>query len=381
MNDAAAKAFASGFYRAMFGGREFGEAVQIARRAAADASSDNTWGAYQCYGSPGFRLAEAEGSRARRQSQSFLNDSEALSELSILTTRAGNLGDNSAEELTKSLERTIAVIPSTWFKKDGRLAGQIGKFYSEVDDFDRAIRWYDRSLNAEEQTPLWVQEQKWNLVARNTAGLSAPDAPMRIDEAIAAVRVLIQEVGETSERLAILASAHKRRSTVSPPEERLDDLADAQEQYERALEFAQSNGASIEYPSNQALLHEIVRLRSSDKATPNKRRKAAVAQLKKLLASRGEAKDFWGLAGEADIRLTMALWDFDTSAGDKLAQLYQRAFRKSSSKREQKSVIDTIEFARYHLECRKKEAPTSQAAALEAMLAELIENLRPAQGT
>lgn len=57
VDDAAARDFAEHFYARMLVGEEFGEAVRSARETTWDRHPDvNTWGAYQCYGDPGFRL-------------------------------------------------------------------------------------------------------------------------------------------------------------------------------------------------------------------------------------------------------------------------------------------------------------------------------------
>ena len=59
VNDRAAPRFAETLYRKMLSGdvAQFGDAVRTARQAIYDSDrSTNTWGAYQCYGDPGFIL-------------------------------------------------------------------------------------------------------------------------------------------------------------------------------------------------------------------------------------------------------------------------------------------------------------------------------------
>jgi CHAT domain-containing protein len=57
VDDAAASTFAREFYTSLLGGRPFGDAVLQARKATFDRHPTvNTWGAYQCYGDPGWRL-------------------------------------------------------------------------------------------------------------------------------------------------------------------------------------------------------------------------------------------------------------------------------------------------------------------------------------
>lgn len=57
VDDLASKAFAESFYRRMLVGELFGEAVRAAREEIYLRYPDvNTWGAYQCYGEPDYRL-------------------------------------------------------------------------------------------------------------------------------------------------------------------------------------------------------------------------------------------------------------------------------------------------------------------------------------
>ena len=65
VNDRAAARFAETLYRRMLSGdaAQFGDAVRTARKAVYDSDrSTNTWGAYQCYGDPGFLLHVGTGS-------------------------------------------------------------------------------------------------------------------------------------------------------------------------------------------------------------------------------------------------------------------------------------------------------------------------------
>ncbi|MCF1457632.1 MAG: CHAT domain-containing protein, partial [Shewanella sp.] len=58
VDDNAAVTFAKTFYQSFLTGSSFGDAVKMARlETYNDRPGSNTWGAYQCYGDPGFTLA------------------------------------------------------------------------------------------------------------------------------------------------------------------------------------------------------------------------------------------------------------------------------------------------------------------------------------
>ena len=66
VEDQAARVFADRFYQRMLEGERFGDAVLDARQRAFELyPHSNTWGAYQCYGNPDFRLDAGTGSGAR----------------------------------------------------------------------------------------------------------------------------------------------------------------------------------------------------------------------------------------------------------------------------------------------------------------------------
>jgi len=57
VDDAGAITFARTFYSSILDGRDFAEAVQLARRRTYEQHPHaSTWGVYHCYGEPEFRL-------------------------------------------------------------------------------------------------------------------------------------------------------------------------------------------------------------------------------------------------------------------------------------------------------------------------------------
>ncbi len=67
VRDDAAKDFATVFYEKMLGGETFGRALGLARTHTYDMFGDcNTWGAYQAYGDPDYRL-DPSGTAQRRR--------------------------------------------------------------------------------------------------------------------------------------------------------------------------------------------------------------------------------------------------------------------------------------------------------------------------
>ena len=105
VDDRAAAQFAATLYRSMLSGAasQFGDAVRVARRAIYDSSrSSNTWGAYQCYGDPGFILQAGAG-QAVAQPKRFVAPHEFLLELKNLQSRASRRGISAGSPATKMI--------------------------------------------------------------------------------------------------------------------------------------------------------------------------------------------------------------------------------------------------------------------------------------
>ncbi len=192
IDDAAAMAFARAFYRALMAGRDFGDAVGQARAAALKEKSHSlTWGAYQCYGDPGFRLDirrdEEYGDPGfrldiRRDEESEhppMSAREVIQRIRAVAVRAGDIGradfgrlhnwrDSLRKELGK-LESSGLPQGARWSDegfRDATLCYELGYAYAELGELDRAVHWYRLGRAAGPQHPLVLLEQLANLEIR-----------------------------------------------------------------------------------------------------------------------------------------------------------------------------------------------------------------------
>ena len=90
VDDAAGLKFARTFYEGFLGGELFGEAVRVARRETlAQYPGTSTWGAFQCYGSPEYRLRSTVSSERPRFSKPPVSRGQLIARLRSLAERAG----------------------------------------------------------------------------------------------------------------------------------------------------------------------------------------------------------------------------------------------------------------------------------------------------
>jgi CHAT domain-containing protein len=238
VNDDAACTFASAFFDAMMRGETFGEAIFCARKTTFQQHpASNTWGAYQAYGDPAYRLHLSADREAAQKSVRFVAVDELIS--SINAERVRNLRRKSAttrrarapgfNEQRQWLLSQLARCPPQWTERPDVLQA-IGEFYADCgsEGFSAARQAYQHALAREDasgRVALRAIEQLANIEARQGSELAAGEqyaaALALIDSAARRLQSLadsvrgggVGDVGETcAERAAMLGSAYKLKA-------------------------------------------------------------------------------------------------------------------------------------------------------------------------
>jgi tetratricopeptide (TPR) repeat protein len=242
VNDQAAKAFATTLYSELLDGRHLGEAAFAARRAAKDtAKSSLTWGAYQCYGDPGFRLVARHIASRRRLPQTAGELRRRIQRLGAAASDQGRTPDPNPAAAAANVSaqlRTYRCL-AIRMRSVGALA-DLGEVHAELGQYDRAALLHRRALRrGGREVPLRAMEQTGNMLirwahgrvrrGRNTFDQVRP----RVEEAERWLRQALA-VGPTDERWSLLGGFHKRYATMARGEERIDRLRLAIESYAKA---------------------------------------------------------------------------------------------------------------------------------------------------
>jgi hypothetical protein len=369
VDDLAGKAFAEGFYRRMTAGEFFGEAVRAAREAIfRDCDSVNTWGAYQCYGDPNFRLTR-DGAQRRSEAQPYATPHELVVDLDNLASGLREGGDSS--DVGERIDRRLARIPEAqkgWSQR-ADVAAALGLAWGEAGEWDKAIASLRAALAAERgQCPVRGIEQLANYEVRQAGSrwLATDDgqrnenlrATLRQDIEQATVRLAaLSSSGPTSERLSLLGGAYKRLAMIEAADSgRCEALVNMAEHYRDAYAhggktYAFSNWASAallirrlypEQPADQPPLRGLATLR------------ADAARLRKALErSNASRPNFWDSASLADLDLVLAMADHlpgarqrSGAAPDAARQTYRQAIQRGASARERSSVVEHLDFLR-----------------------------------
>jgi tetratricopeptide (TPR) repeat protein len=368
VNDLAAKTFAATFYDRLLGGATFGEAVKEARHRTWERHCySNTWGAYQCYGDPDYRLRAAAGGGGEARPVEFASVAEAANEIENVRH---DLSVRASEPTGPALERLRslrAAIAEHGWAREARLWTELARAYGEAQQFDQAAACYgealaldDAALAVKDLEQLSNYESRGALLAWRAAGAGDAEPFVRsVARAIARLEWLRARDPEprdadgerfarsdTVERFELLASAHKRRAWIDAAA-RLESLRRSYEHYDAALRLARRLGDPTVNPLLNRLQTGLARAWQGDRAAPpvTAGDRAALREAEAALrASLAGAPDFWTAVGLADHRLTEALLDGTLPAAvDALVQRYLEA-RRLGSQREFASVLDQIEF-------------------------------------
>jgi pimeloyl-ACP methyl ester carboxylesterase len=383
VDDAAAETFALTFYEQMFSGATFGDAVLLARKAAHVKHGDvNTWGAYQCYGNPGFTLPRAKSSVAVRAGgkHRYFSAEEYRDRLQQLAFRAKFELERRAEWLLEVTELRRGLPPHLL---DGGLLGVFAQTCRDLGDLKTAIGFYRDALQAEAATAsLQDVEQLANLESRYATqllsqGKRSAEARRMLETSNQRVEGLLK-IGQTAERLALKAGNHKRLARLTKSSARAKHLQQAADDYRAAYELGlQRTNEAEAYPALNWIACAYL-IAEPAPARRSKGRKSApagpvadwldVIALAEAAAEQEERTEssFWNRVAAADGALLRHLVSGDLpTKQDEVHDAYRAVFNTGASAAEIATVLDQLDFLAEMLESAK---PAAQRAAQRALV-------------
>lgn len=385
VGDAAASAFARQFYQQMLSGARFGDATLRARRYIYNQfPRDNTWGAYQCYGDPDYRLVMAAGSGA--SAWSFDSEEEEIADIEL---RLQTADDATTGQFLKRLDELAVTL-----KKKGQVGGSVAlrlaRAYWQGLNFENAVEFYRKALQADSQRcTLQDIEQFANLLARNAVDVvgrvSGADGKRKAEACLEEATKLLAWLtsswegtgSKTMERENLSASIYKRRAMIAEKKEAIRAaVAKMHEGYSQALALGkveQGGAEELFYPTLNAIVAEMTLqwLGASDKM--NGKLAARVAEAATMISGLNPTiPDFWLDIARIDCELlrTLANDAFAESVAEDFGTQY-RELRVRSSRRDFGSVCDQIAFL-------KRMAEKSGQAGVAKGLTRTLDTMREA---
>lgn len=217
IDDRAARAFAAAFYAGMFGGRTFGDAVVAARQRLFRSYRDTAvWGAYQCYGDPGFSLAPARTPARRERWAAW---SEAVRWIDQVAGEANQNGEPRRPAAIAEIEAGLAELPPRW-RAEPVLVAASAIAFGTLGDHARAVACRPAITRAERaEVSLETLERLAAFMIARSGELSRTPARSRraatlLGEAETLLRALVA-IGPTARRSALLGELHRSRALMA----------------------------------------------------------------------------------------------------------------------------------------------------------------------
>ena len=243
VNDAAALDFAQVFYSSMFAGDNFGNAVKNARNYIYEKHpGNNTWGAYQCYGDPFFRLKGISGG-SNTWSPSYIVPQEAEIDLDNLLNQLQMATSADKDHLAEL--STIMNAVNRDVSRTPQIIERVAKIYQELALYIEATGYFEELLKMENADFSFSCMEKYcntrsKLYIREVFENEKPSpdekqkAYEKTERVISDLKVLLYS-GETAERHNLLGSAYKRLAMLAADsKKRTDAYKSAIAHYENA---------------------------------------------------------------------------------------------------------------------------------------------------
>jgi hypothetical protein len=369
----------------MLAGSPFGDAVALARqRVFEEHGATNTWGAYQCYGDPGFALVTALD-RVRREAP--VSDREVIIRAEQIE-RAAHLADaRQCQELFRELEALVGTVPEAWWHSPA-LCAAVAAAYGELNHFEAAIRYYERITTAERaDIPVRALEQLANLrvrLASTLAGKGARALAEALSELDSAERLLggLLVIGETAERYNLLGSLQKRRAMLTTGAQRRHALEAMRRAYAAAFDIAgKTSAARGAYSLANRLAVEVLQSWRPTGSDEEQTRAAAALDegltlLDAVATELSQAStDFFDLSARAEHTLLSALKSrtFDQLRPQDIKDAYMLAGLRGVSPRQRASMRDQVAFFEAMARSELVGSESEQLASELALLGQSLE--------
>ncbi len=349
INDSAAFEFCKIFYELMFSGYCFGDAVQKAREHIFNRySSTNTWGAYQVYGDPYYKIKN-EGSNYT-QSPYALWD-EARTDLANLLSEV-RIGENSNEQYKQRLDAIIKRAEESNLKTEkiieyeARILQAIGEpeeAIAKIEEILSSSNCYIRTV--EQYCNIKLKSLTGEFIKADKTGLSQKERKAKVDKDFDAIITKLDaliQIGTSSERLSLKASAWKWKLLLLGKDSLGNAVTESAKYYQQAYEQNKNDLYTLSGWFTMEILQAI--LKGSDMSEK---------EVVNLFENAPEVKnsgDYWARIGLANIKLSQWLQqatnpDAQTMSGsEKVLKAYKEVWNVTGSPEEKEKEIQHLDI-------------------------------------
>ena len=372
VDDSAALEFAKTFYEEILNGEEFGKAITKARsntykEMIRSGKKNNTWGAYQCYGDPFFKLTNipkpfaTQGKKGTGEPwYKFFIAQEAEIALNNIINRA-DTKSYSAKQLESDLKEIIKAIDKAGIR-NASITEKEAMAYIEINDYENAIDKFKDLLN-DEQAIFTVKalEKYCNIRAKQCVKdwQDGKNKKGQLNEVSSVIKDLnrLNDISETAERLSLLGSTYKRKAMiVALKKEKLIALRKAADYYKKA-DSKKLNTYKAYTQINLVEIENILFLAEKNNAVTAKTKQAKPISLKSAkekmaLIKNSESKpeidmDFWDEISIANASLCIWLLEGKNTPGmteKRVVETYFQVWKRAGSQNKKIAEIEHFDF-------------------------------------
>ncbi|HRJ52013.1 MAG TPA: CHAT domain-containing protein [Candidatus Thiothrix moscowensis] len=372
INDDAAKVFSETCYSALLKGHTFGRAVLMARRETwSQYPNSNTWGAYQCYGDPDYKLLSRKPNETDADKLAdawrFVAEVEVVAELQNLISMADTAQANDFPWLQERLQQLHRAIPSEWLNHADILYA-LGRAYGKLEMFGKALDAYRAAIESPESNyPVLLLEDRvslqtaWALAWKLGKTSEIPDSQFAqspqefMDDSLKTLK-LLDGLGNSQNRLEGEGKFWKRQTMMQSGEERVRALHMMEIAYRRAHEFAlEETGTLSAYALVNWLTSRMIRyLRGHLKQLDRQELKGWLDQVTQIAEQSDRTMPSF-LTGIA--RAECALLHYllgarlaETEQVQRVVRLYEESVGRGAAPRQLRYMSEHVSFLRMMLE-------------------------------
>lgn len=369
VHDGAALLFAEKFYDCMFAGSTFGDAVRDARGVVYEKyhHSNNTWGAYQCYGDPFYKLVNRSSGKPNTAAE-YVMAEQVLIELENLRNDLDT--KNYKSDAIKEKVEGIKAAAKTEGIKDPGIDEADALIYYELGDYKKSVDAFNRLRKSQIATFSLLSLEKYcnvrckQYVEDCENGADKINAVANIEGVIAELMQLMV-IGETNERTNLLGSAWRRLGLLQTnPQDKLAAYLKAVNAYAKSNEKEQAEGTTPtgteeDHKEDRYALKSKVFMQlvydyangsyGSEVLLTDDAKKEVIKKLnshKDVLNPRYRSMDYWELIEAAAIDFLLLALDKEEALIDdnwnRLEKKYHRIWKKAGSKGKIKAEMENF---------------------------------------
>lgn len=357
VDDEAALEFCRHFYRCMFEGSGFGDAVKSARKRIYEnfRFRTNTWGAFQCYGDPFYKLNNEI--KDAHPSATFLIQEDIEIELQNLVHRM-ECNDYDADEVLTRVQVLERYMSHTGLEADN-ISELLANVYAGLELYEEATAHYQRLIDSGNGGFSFRAMEKGcnirskNIVKRYTLGKDPKDKALeQINEIIIDLETIMR-FGKNAERLCILGSAYKRKLIILSEEKSSSNKAEMIETLEKAItayrDASKLKNHKDPYPFNNYLqLLHIGKLSQEEEPSDVSQQEETIQLLSKLdgelNAPEKLKQEFWDLVNKSNILLTQMMMGLNKVNKKIVLESYAKHWRLGGHRGHKASEIEHLDI-------------------------------------